>query len=309
MPRSGTIAIVGRPNVGKSTLLNRVCRAHLSIVSPRPQTTRVQVRGIVDHGDDQIVFVDTPGFDQRRQALSRAMLQRISDALLGADVVLFMTDVFPALRNALEKKGAAGVYVHPQDRKIGRRLREEQDRPTILVINKMDRLPKKSLVLPVIESASTLDDYHAIVPISARTGLNVDHLLDTLASALPEGQPLFPPDQITDRPERFFAAEIVRETAFHLLREEVPYAVAVSIEHWIEEDERLVIEARIIVEEESQKRIVVGKGGAMIKKIGTEARKRIQAFLDRRLHLGLRVVVRRKWSDDAAAVERLIETP
>jgi GTP-binding protein Era len=130
-----------------------------------------------------------------------------------------------------------------------------------------------------------------------------------MAGLLPEAEPLFPEDAITDRPERFFAAEIVRETAFHHLREEIPYAVAVAIEHWIEEEGRLVIEARIIVEEESQKRIVVGRGGAMIKAIGTEARRRIQEFLGRRLHLGLTVIVRKSWRDDAALLERLIEAP
>ncbi len=301
--------MVGRPNVGKSTLVNRACGAHLSIVSPRPQTTRVQVRGIAGHGIDQLVFVDTPGFDQRAQALSRAMLQRIVDALSGADLVLFVTDVFPALRRAIETRGPEGAYVHPLDRKIARKLMDDGAGRVVVAINKVDSLSRRGHVLPVIEAVSAIMPFDAIVPISAKTGLNVDHLLDTLSEMLPSGEHLFPDDQYTDRPERFLAAEIVRETTFHLLREEVPYAVAVSIEHWIDEPPRLAVEARIFVEHESQKSIVVGKGGAMIKQIGIEARQRIQKLLGRRMHLGLRVVVRSRWSEDPREVERLIENP
>jgi GTP-binding protein Era len=307
--RCGTIAIVGRPNVGKSTLMNRACGAHLSIVSPRPQTTRVQVRGVLTRQGAQLVFLDTPGFDQRTRALSRAMLRRVTDAIPGADVVLLVTDVFPALGKALVERGDRGAYVHPVDARIASRIVRDTRSPVVLALNKIDVLAKRSLALPVLEAYASLMEFAALVPLAARTGLNVDDLVRTMAGLLPEAEPLFPEDAITDRPERFFAAEIVRETAFHHLREEIPYAVAVAIEHWIEEEGRLVIEARIIVEEESQKRIVVGRGGAMIKAIGTEARRRIQEFLGRRLHLGLTVIVRKSWRDDAALLERLIEAP
>jgi GTP-binding protein Era len=307
--RCGNIALVGRPNVGKSTLLNRACGSHLSIVSPRPQTTRVQVRGILTTPEAQLVFLDTPGFNQRAKALSRAMLRRITDALVSADLVLLMTDVFPALRRSVEEKGTEGAFVHDVDRKVVARIAENTNRPVMLAVNKIDTLPNRNLALPVIEAYARLASFEAIVPISARTGLNVDDLVASMGQRLPEGEPLFPDDELTDRPARFFVAEIVRETAFHLLHEEIPYAVAVSIEHWIEEEGRLRIEARLIVEEPSQKKIVVGKGGSMVKRIGTEARKRIQEFLGRRLHLGLQVTVRRSWSDDPSTLERLIETP
>jgi GTP-binding protein Era len=307
--RCGTIAIIGRPNVGKSTLLNRLCGMHLSIVSPRPQTTRVQVRGILTRDGIQFVFLDTPGFNQRAKALSRAMLRRIIDSLQGADLVVMMTDLFPALRNALERKGPRGAYVHSMDRKLASRVGRESSRPLLLAVNKVDQLENRNMVLPVIESYSTVHAFTDIVPISARTGLNVEHLLETMAGLLPEGEPLFPEDEVTDRPERFFVAEMVRETAFHLLREEIPYAVAVVIEHWLEEEGRLRVEARIVVESPSQRKVVVGKGGAMIKQIGTESRRRIQKLLGRKLHLGLQVTVRKSWSDDAALLERLIETP
>ncbi len=295
--------------MGKSTLLNRACGSHLSIVSPRPQTTRVQVRGILTTDEAQLVFLDTPGFNQRSKALSRAMLRRITDALISADLVVFMTDVFPALRRALEERGPAGAYVHDADRRVMARIGEHTHRPVMLAINKIDTLPNRNLALPIIEAYGRLSAFEAIVPISARTGLNVPGLVDAMSQRLPEGEPLFPEDELTDRPTRFFVAEIVRETAFHLLREEIPYAVAVTIEHWIEEEDRLRIEARLVVEEPSQKKIVVGKGGSMIKRIGTESRRRIQDFLGRRLHLGLQVTVRRSWSDDPSTLERLIETP
>lgn len=282
---------------------------HLSIVSPRPQTTRVQVRGILTRDGTQFVFLDTPGFNQRAKALSRAMLRRIIDSLQGADLVVMMTDLFPALRNALERKGPGGAYVHSMDRKLASRVGRESSRPLLLAVNKVDQLENRNMVLPVIESYSTVHAFTDIVPISARTGLNVEHLLETMTGLLPEGEPLFPEDEVTDRPERFFVAEMVRETAFHLLREEIPYAVAVVIEHWLEEEGRLRVEARIVVESPSQRKVVVGKGGAMIKQIGTESRRRIQRFLGRKLHLGLQVTVRRSWSDDAALLERLIETP
>jgi GTP-binding protein Era len=286
-----------------------MCGAHLSIVSPRPQTTRVQVRGIAVHGDDQLVLLDTPGYDRRAKALSRAMLQRVMDAMVGADLVMMVTDVFPALRKALERRGAGAAFPHDLDRRIVERMVDEGAPRAVLVINKVDTLPRRNLVLPVIEQYDRIGEFAAIVPVSARTGLNVEHLANVLSELLPEGEPLFPPDQLTDRPERFLVAETVRETAFHLLHEEVPYAVAVAIEHWIEEESRLVIDARILVEEESQKRIVVGKGGAMVKEIGVQARRRIQRLLDRRVHLGLVVGVRRRWSADADEVERLIESP
>ncbi len=295
--------------MGKSTLLNRACGSHLSIVSPRPQTTRVQVRGILTTDDAQLVFLDTPGFNQRSKALSRAMLRRITDALISADLVVFMTDVFPALRRALEDRGPAGAYVHDADRKVMARITEHTQRPVMLAINKIDTLANRNQALPVIEAYAQLSSFEAIVPISARTGLNVRGLVDAMSQRLPEGEPLFPDDELTDRPLRFLVAETVRETAFHLLREEIPYAVAVSIEHWIEEEDRLRIEARLIVEEPSQKKIVVGRGGSMIKRIGTESRMRIQEFIGRRLHLGLQVTLRRSWSDDPSTLERLIETP
>ncbi len=307
--RCGTIAIVGRPNVGKSTLLNSTCAMHLSAVSPRPQTTRVQVRGILTRGDSQIVFVDTPGYNQETRALGRAMLRRITDALVSSDVVLVVTDVFPALEKALVARGPAAAYVHPVDRKVAAAALQT-GKPVVLALNKIDVLSDRSLALPVLEAYYSVGKIEAIVPVSARSGLNLDRLVDVLVGLLPEGVHAFPEDQVTDRPERFFVAETVRESAFHLLRQEVPYAVAVEIEHWIEEEGgRLVIEARLHVESESQKKIVVGKGGSMIKEIGTAARKRIQVLLDRQVHLGLTVDVEKDWTEDPSMVDRLIEAP
>lgn len=307
--RCGNIAIVGRPNVGKSTLMNDACGMRLSAVSPRPQTTRVQVMGISTRGESQLVFVDTPGYNQVTKALGRAMQRRVAESLAAADAVLIVVDVFPALQRAVAERGPGAAYVHPVDARIVS-LAAGTGKPIVLAINKIDVLGDRGLALPIIAAYDALGGLSAVVPMSARSGLNMDRLLDVLSGLLPEGEHAFPADQVTDRPERFFVAEIVRESAFHLLREEIPYAVAVEVEHWIEEEGgRLVIDVRLLVETESQKKIAVGKGGSMVKEIGTSARRRIQGFLGRSVHLGLTVVVRKDWTLDPTLVERLIEAP
>lgn len=287
--RSGFVAIVGRPNAGKSTLVNRLVGQKISIVTSKPQTTRNRIQGIVTSPAGQIVFIDTPGLHEANSALGRQMMLEVAAALEGIDVLLLMTDVSgpePKADELLLEKA--------------RRFRGK----TILALNKIDRLPKPKL-LPTMESFAKAFDFAAIVPISALKGSGCDDLLQEILKHVPQGAPYFPEDQITDQPERFLAAEIIREKAIQRMYHEVPYALAVFAEKFEETPKLLRIEALINVERDSQKKILIGHKGEMIKRIGTEARKELERFFGTRIYLGLHVKVSPAWRENPQKVREL----
>jgi GTP-binding protein Era len=287
--RCGTIGIAGRPNTGKSSLLNRLVGEKLSIVSPKPQTTRHLVTGILTREDCQYVFVDAPGQQARaRSTLHRALNRRATEAARDSDVALFMVE---ALRFG------------PEDRAVLERIPEGQT--VVAVVNKIDLVKHRSQLIPFLERLSKLRDFHAVVPVSAHTGKNVPELLKVLREALPEGPAAYPPEQLTDRDERFFAAELLREKLFTELGEELPYRCEVVIESFKEEGRLRRIEATILVERESQKAMVVGAGGARLKRMGTAARKDMERMFGGKVYLGTWVKVRRAWTDDARVLRQL----
>ena len=293
--RAGTVAIIGRPNVGKSTLLNAAIGQRLAITSPLPQTTRDRILGVVRHGDAQIALLDTPGLHKPRTRLGRAMNQAAREAVHDADVVVYVTDVPPRVDGPLRP--------HPGDTTLLADL--GKDRPTVLVVNKVDRLKDKAVLLPFLERIARLRDFVAIVPISARKENGLARVLDEVAKHLPERGPLFDDDVLTDRPVRFFAAEYVREQIMLATREEVPHAVAVAIDEFDESGRMPRIAATIHVERDGQKAILVGSGGEGMKKIGSGARARIEELLERQVHLSLWVKVSPGWTDSKTALAEL----
>jgi GTP-binding protein Era len=287
--RSGFVAIVGRPNAGKSTLVNRLVGQKIAIVTSKPQTTRNRIQGIVTKPQGQIVFIDTPGLHEADSALGRQMMQEVAAALEGIDVLLLMVD-------------ASSMHPHADDLLLEKAKRFRGK--TILALNKVDRLPKPKL-LPLIESFAKAFEFSAIVPISALQGTGCDELLDEILRQLPQGEPYFPEDQITDQPERFLAAEIIREKAIQLTYHEVPHALAVMVEKYEEKPRLLRIEAVMNVERDSQKKILIGHKGEMLKKIGTEARKELEAILGSKIYLGLFVKVAPDWRESPQKVREL----
>ena len=287
--RSGFVAIVGRPNAGKSTLVNRLVGQKIAIVTSKPQTTRNRIQGIVTKPQGQIVFIDTPGLHEADSALGRQMMQEVAAALEGIDVLLLMVDA---------------SSMHPQADDLLMEKAKRFHGRTILALNKVDRLPKPKL-LPLIESFSKAFEFSAIVPISALQGAGCDELLAEILKQLPLGEPYFPEDQVTDQPERFLAAEIIREKAIQLMYHEVPYALAVVVEKYEEKPRLLRIEAVMNVERDSQKKILIGHKGEMLKKIGTEARKELEAILGSKIYLGLFVKVAPDWRENPQKVREL----
>jgi GTP-binding protein Era len=290
--RSGFVALVGRPNAGKSTLLNRLVGQKLAIVSDKPQTTRNRIIGVRNYQDAQVVFVDTPGVHRPLHRLNVRMLDAALDTLKDVDVVCAVID-------ATEKPGGGERFLLDALHKVAV--------PKVLALNKVDLLPKESL-LPLIERYSKEIGFADIVPVSARDGDNVDRLEKVLVSHLPEGEPLYPEDFLTDSPERFFVAELVREQVLQHTRAELPFASAVAVDRFEEPEEPgglLRLYCTILVERESQKPIVVGKGGAMIKAIGTAARKELESFFDSKVFLDLRVKVREDWRENERVLDEL----
>jgi GTP-binding protein Era len=287
--RSGFVAIVGRPNAGKSTLVNRLVGQKIAIVTSKPQTTRNRIQGIVTKQDSQIILIDTPGLHQADSALGRQMMQEVAAALEGIDVLLLMVDA---------------SVPHPHADELMLQKAQRFRGKTILALNKVDRLPKPKL-LPLIDSISKAFEFAAIVPISALKGAGCEELLDEIIKQLPAGEPYFPEDQVTDQPERFLAAEIIREKAVQSMYHEVPYALAVVVEKYEETPRLLRIEATMNVERDSQKKILIGHKGEMLKKIGTEARKELEALLDTRIYLGLFVKVVPDWRESPQKVREL----
>jgi GTP-binding protein Era len=288
--RAGFAALVGRPNVGKSTLLNALVGEKLSIVTSRPQTTRHRILGVLNRPGIQLAFVDTPGLHLgERRALNRAMNRTAAAALADADLVVF---VIEALRFGEE------------DEAVLQRIRDS-GRESILVINKVDKVPQKDKLLPFTAELAAKHGFLDVVPISAEKGVNLDRLIDVIAARLPESPELFPPEQRTDRSVEFQISETIREKLTMELVEEVPYGIAVEIEKQEVVDEQLVIHAVIWVDREGQKPIVIGAKGSRLKRIGQKAREELNERLGRRLHLNLWVKVREDWADDARALAQL----
>jgi len=287
--RSGFVAIVGRPNAGKSTLVNRLVGQKIAIVTSKPQTTRNRIQGIVTKAQGQIVFIDTPGLHEAESALGRQMMQEVAAALEGIDVLLLMVDV-------------SRMHPHADDLLLEKAKRFRGK--TILALNKVDRLPKPKL-LPLIEAFRKSFEFAAILPISALKGDGCEELLDEIMKQLPEGEPYFPEDQVTDQPERFLAAEMIREKAIQVMYHEVPYALAVVVEKYEKTPNLLRIEAVMNVERDSQKKILIGHKGEMLKKIGTEARKELEAILGSKIYLGLFVKVAPDWRENPQKVREL----
>src|SRR5437899_12141916 len=255
--RSGFVAVVGRPNAVKSTLVNRLVEQKIAIVTSKPQTTRNRIQGIVTKAQGQIVFIDTPGLHEAESALGRQMMQEVAAALEGIDVLLLMVD-------------ASRMPLHADDLLLEKAKRFRGK--TILALNKVDRLPKPKL-LPLIEAFAKSFEFAAILPTSALKGEGCEELLDEIMKRLPEGEPYFPKDQVTDQPERFLAAEIIREKAIQVMYHEVPYALAVVVEKYEESPKLLRIEAVMNVERDSQKKIFTGHNAEILNKTGSEHRK------------------------------------
>lgn len=291
MGKSGTVALVGRPNAGKSTLLNHLLEEKLAIVSDKPQTTRHRIVGILSNDRGQMVFYDTPGIHKPLHRLNRQMVRHALDAMNDADVACLLVDM-------AEKFGAGDAYMLD--------LVAKAAGPRVLVLNKIDRV-KKPEILPRIERYAQSGLFAEIVPVSARTGDGCDRLLDVLWNLLPEGEPLFDPGLLTTHPERFLVAERIREKVLELTTEELPFSTAVLIERWEEEAEKDLVRifASILVDRPGQKKIVVGRQGQMIKAIGTAARLDLEEFLGRRVYLDLHVRVEAGWREDRAVLSSL----
>lgn len=281
---SGFVAIVGRPNVGKSTLLNAILGEKLVITSDKPQTTRNRIQGIHNLPGGQIVFIDTPGVHRAKSRLNRTLVDTAMEAIKGVDVVLFLVEATasPAAESGLLAEILSGVNV-----------------PVFLLINKID-LVEKGRLLQLMAEYSALFPFRELLPLSARNGDGVASLADLVCRYLPVGPAYFPDDILTDLPERFVVAEMIREQVFRLTRDEIPYAVAVQVERFSErpEGETVTIAAAIFVERDSQKGIIIGRRGEMLKRIGSAARREIERFLAQKVFLELFVKVSRDWSDN-----------
>jgi GTP-binding protein Era len=287
--RTGFVAIVGRPNVGKSTLLNRLIGQKISIVSSKAQTTRHRVTGILSTGNVQFVFVDTPGFQTRRgNALNRAMNRAVSQALAGVDLVFFVIEA-----GRFNDEDRAALDAIPFEASV------------VLVINKIDRLDDKSRLLPFIDQMRGLREFAEIVPVSAEHGRHCDVLIEAAAPLLPEGDPIYGADEITDRNERFFAAEFLREKLFRLLGDELPYGLTVEIEKFETEGSLRRIHAAVIVDKPAHKGIVIGKGGEKLKRVASQARIEMEKLFDGKVFLETWVKVRSGWADNEHALKSL----
>ncbi len=291
--RSGFVGIVGRTNVGKSTLINTLAHAKVAITSRKPQTTRNTIRCIITRDEAQIIFVDTPGFHKPHNVFGTRLNKLVVATLADVDVVLFMID-------GTHSDGLGEKYVAEHVKSAGT--------PAVVGLNKMDKLTNRE-VKTREEEARALGVFESVIPLSARTGRNVDVLIETIIGLLPEGPLLYPDDILTDQPEKFILSEFIREKVLELTRQEVPHSVAVVIEEVSEREGKdlIDIEAAIFVERESQKGIVIGRGGAMLKEIGTRARHDIEALLGARVNLKLWVGVEKDWRKREAAIQRLTE--
>lgn len=290
MYKSGFVSIIGKPNVGKSTVLNHLVGEKVAIVSEKPETTRDKIQGILTKKDAQVVFVDTPGIHRPKVLLGRQMVRRAKESLLESDIILMIIDA------------SSGV---DEDDRIMINLLEDIKVPVFLLLNKIDMI-KKSKVLPMIEELVKLYDFKESIPVSAAKGDNMEVLLDRILAYLPEGVQFYPDDQLTDKSQRFIAGEMIREKALDFTYQEVPHSVAVLVEEMKERKTGLFyIKAVIFVERDSQKVILIGKNGQMLKKIGEAARQQIEGMLGRKVYLDLWVKVYRNWRKDERALRML----
>jgi len=288
--RCGYTAIIGRPNVGKSTLLNHILGMKLSITSRKPQTTRHQILGVKTTANTQVIYVDTPGIHQRRgSAINKYMNRAATSVLNDVDVILFVVQV-----NKWTE----------EDQAIVEKLKQVSC-PVLLVINKTDMLENKKQLLPVLEKLSEKHHFEEIIPVSALNGMNIDILEQKIATRLPENEHIYPDDQVTDRSMRFLASEIIREKLIRELGQELPYTSTVSIDKYDEDDVIVHIHATIYVESAGQKAIIIGKKGTRLKSIGTKAREDISRLVDTKVYLNLWVKVREGWSNDESALRGL----
>ncbi len=279
--RSGYVALIGKPNVGKSTLLNALVGRKLSIVTRKPQTTRHRVLGILSEDEYQIIFLDTPGIIEPRYRLHESMMHNVEDAIGDADVLLFMTDVAQSSSDEFSLE-----YI--------------REKSALLIINKID-LIRQEEALPLVEAYMNIRGFEEIIPTSAKTGYNLDVLLDEIVRRLPLGPPFYPREMVSEHPERFFVAEIIREKVFEQYREEIPYSTQVNIVTFEERPhQKDLISAEIVVERDTQKGIMIGKGGGALKSVGIAARSDIEAFLERPIYLDLHVKVREDWRNRSA---------
>jgi GTP-binding protein Era len=287
--RSGFVAIVGRPSVGKSTLLNALVGARISITSRKPQTTRHRIAGIVTDDAVQYVFVDTPGFQTRhRSALNDRLNRTVRESLADVDAVVWLLDA---------------ARISPEDKAVAELL--PADTPVVVAVNKVDALANKRELLPRLAELAAMRDWAAIVPISAERGMQLPELKSEIARLLPQSPPLYPADELTDRDERFLAAEMVREKIFRLLGDEVPYATTVTIDSFAQEGELRRIHATVLVDKSSQRAILLGEGGTRMKSIATQARKDMEKLFGGPVFLEVWVRVKRGWADDDASLARL----
>ena len=288
--RCGYIALVGAPNVGKSTLMNRLLHSKLAIVSPKPQTTRRRVLGILSGDDHQMVLLDTPGILDPKYLLQKAMMKQVSAVLADADVVCFLIDARAAVPGHLEIPDALRNFAGPR----------------VAALNKIDLLRSKDAMIVILQEIAETALFADIVPLSALTGEGTDRLVPVLVNHLPEAPAFYPADQLTEQPERFFVAELIRERVFHLFEKEIPYAVEVEVMEFKERPgAKDYILATVFVEQPSQKGILIGRGGQAIRKLGEESRGSIEEFLGRPVYLELRVKVAAKWRRDKTALRRL----
>ncbi|MDF1589049.1 MAG: GTPase Era [Gammaproteobacteria bacterium] len=289
--KSGYVAIIGRPNVGKSTLINRVLGQKLCITSRRPQTTRHRILGIKTTDQSQLIYVDTPGIhSDDKRAMNRYMNRAAASSIDDVDVILFVVD---------------GMNWTDEDDKVLERLKTSAKAPVILVINKMDKLADKEVMLPHIEKLSSKYDFNNVFPISARRGINIEQLEHAIEELMPEGELIFPEDQLTDRSSRFLAAEIVREKLFRHLGQELPYSITVEIEQFDDENGLFRIGAVIYVERDGQKSIVIGKKGELLKSVGKDARIEMEKLFGCKVFLRLWVKVREGWGDNERMLKNL----
>jgi len=287
--KAGFVAIIGRPNVGKSTLMNFLVGEKLAGVSSKPQTTRGTVHGILTREQGQAVYLDTPGFHKPKDSLGEWMVHEVEKSLEGADLVYWL--VLPGEIKPIEEKILG--------------LLKKVKVPVILVINQVDRYPKEK-ILTLLDYFSKAYDFVEMIPISAKTGLQVDILLDKTFEHLPEGERLFPEDQLSDQTERYLVGELIREKLYHLTHEEVPYGTAVLVEEFNEREDGIIeIHATFVVEKDSQKAIVIGKNGEMIKEMGTMARADLENFLQRKVFLKLWVKTLTNWKRDSKSLKQL----
>ncbi len=290
MKKSGVVALIGRPNAGKSTLLNRVVGEKIAIVSDKPQTTRTRISGVLTRPEGQIVFLDTPGVHKPGYKLNRRMMTIVADALSTVDLILLMIDASQAM-------GSGDRFVLDMLKRVETRA--------ILVLNKTDRMADKSRLLPLIGAYTAEREFAEVVPISALKGDAVELLVGKVYENLPEGPMLYPEDEMTDQPERVLAAELVREKILQATGDEIPYVTAVVTERWEEAEEITRINCLIYVERASHRAIIIGRGGERLKQIGTAARHDIERLLGRHVFLSLFVKVREHWRDDERLLDEL----